>query len=60
MRETLLENHNMIIKNRTVERAHQMKEALEQNNATGVDFAGMTYAQFCSGEIGRASCRERV
>jgi hypothetical protein len=49
MRETLLENHNMIIKNRTVERAHQMKEALEQNNATGVDFAGMTYAQFCSG-----------
>ena len=26
-----------------------MKAALENNNATEVDFAGMTYAQFCSG-----------
>ena len=39
----------MIIKNRTVERAHQMKAAFENNNATEVDFAGMSYAQFCSG-----------
>ena len=39
----------MIIKNRTVERAHRMKEALENNNATEVDFAGMNYTQFCSG-----------
>ena len=39
----------MIIKNRTVERARQMKEALVNNNATEVEFAGMTYAQFCSG-----------
>ena len=44
-----MENHIMIIKNRTVERARQMKEALINNNATEVDFAGMTYAQFCSG-----------
>jgi hypothetical protein len=39
----------MIIKNRTVERARQMKEALVNNNATEVDFAGMNYTQFCSG-----------
>ena len=39
----------MIIKNRTVERAHQIKAALENNNATEMDFAGMGYAQFCSG-----------
>jgi hypothetical protein len=39
----------MINKNRTVERARQMKEALINNNSTEVDFAGMPYAQFCSG-----------
>ena len=39
----------MIIKNRTVERARRMKEALEHNNAIEVDFAGMNYTQFCSG-----------
>ncbi len=39
----------MIIKNQKVQRADLMKAALENNNATEVDFAGMTYAQFCSG-----------
>ena len=39
----------MIIKNKLVERAHLMKAALENNNATEVEFAGMDYAQFCSG-----------
>ena len=49
----------MIIKNRTVERAHQMKAALENNNATGVDFAGMDYAQFCSGVAPSFAKREQ-
>ena len=48
----------MIIKNRTVERAHQMKAALENNNATGVDFAGMDYAQFCTGVVPSFAKRE--
>ncbi len=49
----------MIIRNHTVERAHLMQAALEQNNATGVDFAGMTYAQFCSGVAPSFAKREQ-
>ena len=39
----------MVRKNNTIQRAALMKEALQNNNATGVDFAGMNYAQFVSG-----------
>ncbi len=39
----------MIRKNKVIEKAALMKEALQNNNATGVDFAGMNYAQFVSG-----------
>ena len=39
----------MIRKNKVIEKAALMKEALQNNNATGVDFAGMDYAQFSSG-----------
>ena len=49
----------MIIKNQKVERAHLMKAALENNNATGVDFAGMDYAQFCSGVAPSFAMREQ-
>ena len=51
--------NKMTIKNRTVERAHQMKAALENNNATEVDFAGMGYAQFCSGVAPSFAKREQ-
>ena len=35
-----------------------MKEALENNNATEVDFAGMNYTQFCSGVAPSSEKRE--
>ena len=49
----------MIINNNKVKRAHLMKVALEQNNATGVDFAGMDYVQFCLGVAPSFAKREQ-